>query len=456
MDNKRRSLDSVPLSARFHPTPSKRLEFIPGQMILKIKEDPLKATVGTLKGGGARLAARVASAMPESVSGPLDYLEANAGLKQVTPLFAKDAKPKLAGLNAARAAAITSVADSPNEDLRGYTLISVDPKKVTPGLMRKVNASSAIQFAEQMPARWITKPTKAIPDPLARQALWGLNTIGWFDADNPPQAQIGKTKVAILDSGIDETHPDLKDLLVSYNHDGSGAEDIIGHGTHVAGIIAAVTNNGIGQSGPAACQLSVWKIFGDTPTNGDFYVDGEMYLRALGLVPNTGCTVVNLSIGGTEKSQTEAHLFGRLRDRAIITIAAMGNEYEEGNPVEFPGAYEGVLAVGAISSDMRRASFSNTGKHIWVVAPGQGILSTVPMKASRYRTETKYASWDGTSMAAPHVSGAVALHRAKNPNTTFVQVANALKRSAKPLPEMKKKKFTTELGHGVVYLPALL
>ena len=200
----------------------------------------------------------------------------------------------------------------------------------------------------------------------------------------------------------------------------------------------------------------MWKIFKDTPIEGEFYVDGEIYLRALGLFPNTGCTVLNLSIGGTEQSQTEALLFRRLRNRDIIVLAAMSNEYRERNPVEFPAAYPGVLAVGAISPDLRRASFSNTGPHIWLVAPGEDILSTVPMKASAYRTETGYASWDGTSMATPHVSGAVALYRAKNPGTTFDQVANALKRSAKRLPEMKKKKFTATLGHGVVYLPTLL
>jgi subtilisin family serine protease len=202
--------------------------------------------------------------------------------------------------------------------------------------------------------------------------------------------------------------------------------------------------------------LAVWKIFDDRPTQGDFYVNGELYLRALGLVPDSGCTAVNLSIGGTQQSQAEALLFRRLHDRNIVTFGAMGNEYDQNDPIEFPAAYAGVLAVGAISSELRRAPFSNTGRHIWVVAPGQGILSTVPMKKSRYREETKYASWNGTSMATPHVTGAVALYRAKKPRTTFDQVATALKRTAKKLPAMKRKSFTPELGYGLVYLPSLL
>jgi subtilisin family serine protease len=204
----------------------------------------------------------------------------------------------------------------------------------------------------------------------------------------------------------------------------------------------------------AGCELFVWKIFDDQPAGND-YVNGELYLRALGLFPDTGCTAVNLSIGGEQYSQSEALLFNRLRERNIVSVAAMGNEYEEGNPTEYPAAYEGVVAVGAISAKLERANFSNTGKHIWVVAPGENILSTVPMKSSPFRPEKEYATWSGTSMATPHVTAAVALYRATRPNATAVQVANALRRTARPL-NGTRKKFTTTLGHGLVYLPRLL
>src|SRR5262249_22779999 len=152
----------------------------------------------------------------------------------------------------------------------------------------------------------------------------------------------------------------------------------------------------------------------------------------------------------------EALLFRRLRERNVLVVAAMGNEYEEGDPMEFPAAYNDVLAVGAISSELRRAAFSNTGRHIWVVAPGHTILSTVPTKRSPYRSETNYVAWNGTSMATPHVAGAAAAYRAKRRNDTAEQVANALKRTAKRLPQMKRRTFTVELGHGLVFLPKLL
>jgi hypothetical protein len=451
----KKSSEAGPPSARFRPDPDKRLEFIPGQVILKIKGPALDSTVNTLKAGGARLAARVQQELPDSVSGPLDYLEKNAGLKRATALFAPDARPKLPGIKASRLAAIASVSASPHEDLQGYTVVSIDPKKVTATLLKHVRASRAIQIVEPMPARWIAARGKPVSPPMETQQ-WGLEAIGWFQAKRPTNARARRIKVAVLDSGIDETHPNLKGVAISYDHQDNSAEDIIGHGTHVAGIIAAVINKGIGITGVAACKLAVWKIFDDQPTQGDFYVNGELYLRALGLLPDSGCTVVNLSIGGTQQSQVEALLFRRLRARNIVVVAAMGNEYEEGNPIEFPAAYADVLAVGAISSELRRASFSNTGKHIWVVAPGQGILSTVPMKKSPYRGETGYAPWNGTSMATPHVAGAAALYRAKNASATFDQVANALKRTAKALPQMRNRKFTSEHGHGLVYLPSLL
>jgi subtilisin family serine protease len=429
---------------------------MPGKMILKIKGPALDSAVGTLRGGGARLAARVKQDLPESVTSPLDYLKANAGLKHATPLFVEDSRHRLTGLNAARTAAIVSVADSPHEDLQGYTVVTVDPKKVTPKVIKHVSASSAVQFVEPMPARWIASPAKSNTIDPKQQEQWGLQAMGWFGAKRPTALQAGRVKVAVLDTGIDQTHPDLKGVVASYDHKSNGATDVVGHGTHVAGIIAAVTNNGIGISGLAACQLAVWKIFDDDPINGDFYVNGELYLRALGLLPDTGSTIVNLSIGGTEQSRAEALLFRRLRERNIIPIAAMGNEYEEGNPVEFPAAYPGVIAVGAISELLRRASFSNTGKHISIVAPGHTILSTVPVRASRYRRETEYATWSGTSMATPHVAGAAALYCAKKPHATANQLANALQSTAKKLAQMKKRKFTTALGYGLVYLPKLL
>ena len=105
---------------------------------------------------------------------------------------------------------------------------------------------------------------------------------------------------------------------------------------------------------------------------------------------------------------------------------------------------------------MRRWEGSNTGAHIGLTAPGVSILSTVPRKKSDYRSETDYASWPGTSMATPHVSGAAALYLAGNPGATAEQTRNALRGAARRTPTMGAKTFTPEYGAGVLDLQGLL
>ncbi len=447
---------SVPFSARFRPPQSKRLDFIPGKMIVKIRENALSTAAGTLKGGGAKLAMRVEKDIPESIGGPLDYLRNNAGLKFSSAVFVDKAARKVPGLGSARLAALSSVADSPHEDLRGYTVVDVDPAKVNTRTLKTLNASRAIEFAEPMPARWLSKaPSAAATDPLL-SLQWALKAIGWTPARKPTALQSKRIRIAVLDTGLDTTHEDMRHTTVHYDHKDNSATDVLGHGTHVAGIIRAVANNHIGIRGVSQCPLAIWKIFDDTPSHGDFYVNGENYLRALGLLADFGCKVVNLSIGGTQQSQAEALLFRRLRQRNILPIAAMGNEFDEGNPIEFPAAYPGVIGVGAVSSELRRASFSNTGAHIWLCAPGDNIVSTLPMLPSPFRDEFRYAPWSGTSMATPHVAAAAAMYWAKRPTATANQVEAALARGVKKLPQMKNAAFTRELGHGLLYLPKLL
>lgn len=303
-----------------------------------------------------------------------------------------------------------------------------------------------------MPARYLM--AAAAVDP-GQNMQWGLRAIHWFQASRPAANQI---QVAVLDTGIDETHPDLKASIETYDHNGASATDLIGHGTHVAGTIAATINNGVGIAGVADCRINMWKIFGDQPDpdDGEYYVDGDMYFRALNAVRNSGCRVLNLSIGGGERSQTEQILFRRLEQAGVSVIAAMGNEFEEGNPTSYPAAYETVFAVGAVGADLRRASFSNTGAHIAVSAPGVAILSTLPMKKSAARDETKYASWDGTSMATPHVAGAGALYCAKNTAALPADVKKALRNCCRRVPEMGTKKFTRQHGTGLIELDTLL
>ncbi|MEK7403904.1 MAG: S8 family serine peptidase, partial [Acidobacteriota bacterium] len=419
------------------PAYTKRLEFVPGQIIVRVRQSavPPPMRAARLKFVGAE-----AKALPPAIAEPLDYLRRNAGLKLVQPLFStRRAAIQRASVSTAerhRLAMWSSVADSESEELRGIAVLSVDPKKATPKLMKHIGAAQGVEFAEPMPARWLAQ---AGADPM-QNLQWGLRAIQWFGAVIPDAKGV---KVGVLDSGIDDTHPDLADVDIEYHHEGLKAQDLVGHGTHVCGIIAAATNNQTGITGVAACKLEVWKIFPDAPEeDGEFYVDGVRYLRALQALIGADVKVVNLSISGTASSQTEALLFRRLHDRKITVVAAMGNEYEEGNPTEYPAAYKDVFSIGSIAEDRRRSSFSNTGRHIDLVAPGSNILSTVPTKGSPFLDETDYASWSGTSMATPHVAAAAALVAAKHPHMDATQIKEKLRSTATKLPAMRNRAWT--------------
>jgi len=443
----------APKTSHDGKAPKRHLQFMPGQMILRVAEKAVTPAVA----GGMKFASAFAKSLPEAVSGPLDFLRKNVGMKDVVPLFSRRrdqlARGAFSLAENSRLAIATSVADSENEDLRGFAVVEVDKKEMTPAMLKRIQSFSTIEILEPMPARWLAATAKAQADPMENRQ-WGLRAIRWFGAKRPSAADV---KVGVIDSGIDEGHPDFASGSITYVHDGVKAADILGHGTHVAGIIAAVTNNGIGISGVAGCALSMWKVFADVPhRDGEFYVDGTSYFRALNAVRTSGVKVLNLSLGGGASSQTEQLLFRRLEEAGVSCIAAMGNEYLDGNPTSYPAAYDTVLAVGSTAENDRRSEFSNTGKHIGLSAPGSNILSTLPRSSSPWREETDYASWSGTSMATPHVSAAAALLAAAHPTWSPKQIKKHLVAKATRLPAMKGKAWTSAYGSGLLNLEKLL
>jgi subtilisin family serine protease len=424
---------------------------VPGQLIVRCKDD---VTQGLPDVRRASITSLRTFALPAAIESPFRKLEEAGLIREIKPIFSRMTRGRslsVAPGNVAAAFAM-SVRDSENEDLRGITLLRLARSTDLAKVERELADTPGIEYVHRVPRRWITARPKP-NDPLFKKQ-WGLPAIGWLDVDPLPDASA--VKVGVLDTGVDITHRDLENVVQTYVHEGASGEDIVGHGTHVSGIIAAEMNNRVGISGVCRCDLSVWKVFTDTPDpeDGEFYVDEVMYQRALNAVRNTGMRVINLSIGGGDPSETERILFRRLSDAGVTVVAAMGNEFNEGNPKEFPGAYPGVIAVGAIGRTKRRASFSNTGAHISLVAPGIGIVSTLPLKASAARpvAETRYASWDGTSMATPQVSAAAALVLAANPTFTPTQVRKRLTSTVTKLAAMGTKTITDEYGHGLLNL----
>jgi subtilisin family serine protease len=425
------------------------LEYVPGQLIVRVHAQAVRPSVGA-----ARLSMTAASArlVPDVVAEPLNFLAREAGVREARPLFApsRATTARLARPDQLRLAVARSVAESESEELAGLTVIELSRKQVSAKTLERVASSPGIEFVEQMPARWLAASPAANP---SRNRQWGLRAVRWFEAAHP---DAGGVTSAVLDSGIDEGHPELSGAIDRHERRGLSARDIIGHGTHVAGIIAAATSDSAGITGVANCRLAIWKVFPDEPTQGDFYVDGTRYLRALNEVIVAGAKVLNLSLGGTARSQTEQLLFNRLERFGVTVVAAMGNDFERGNPIEYPAGYDTILAVGSIAENDQRSPFSNTGRQIGLVAPGSNVLSTLPRTRSDYRADTNYAAWSGTSMATPHVAGAAASIIAKHADWSATDVKEHLRSTAAKLNAMQGKTRTEAYGNGLLDLRAAL
>lgn len=265
---------------------------------------------------------------------------------------------------------------------------------------------------------------------------WGYTRLGGSTLNEHTQGE--GIVVAVIDTGVDAMHPDLRGKVLqgwdSMNPDGNGNRDPNGHGTHVAGIIAATTNNGIGVAGiaPKVSILPVRVL--DHTGNGD---DGELALGIIWAVDN-GAHVLNISIGGAVPSDLLEGALDYALAKEVVVVVAAGNDAMIGNTPSYPGAYKQVLTVGATDSMDKRAAFSNTGEYLDLVAPGSWIKSTWPGGGYQWSS--------GTSMAAPFVAASAALLLSSGAGTGS-NVASILKSSALDLgPEGED----TEFGNGLV------
>lgn len=236
--------------------------------------------------------------------------------------------------------------------------------------------------------------------------------------------------VAVIDSGCDAAHPDLKNRIIGQKNfvTGEGGQedvtDYSGHGTHVAGTIAAV-EDGTGVIGVAPkASLLILKVMRKyVMPNGEmkFGASNEDIVKAIRYCiswkgPNNArVRVINMSLGGPVDDPNMHDAIKEAVQNEILVVCAAGNEGDIFNggdcgPVKdelgYPGAYNEVVEVGAVGLDRKFPCFTNTNLELDFVAPGVGILSTFPGKNPG---ERNYAKLSGTSMASPHVAGAAAL-----------------------------------------------
>ncbi|WP_349407374.1 S8 family peptidase [Pseudalkalibacillus sp. SCS-8] len=278
-------------------------------------------------------------------------------------------------------------------------------------------------------------------DELYQQYQWNLPAIrteeGWEITRGNEDVLI-----AIIDTGIDLKHPDLSKRLVDgYNvlNDSPLPIDDNGHGTHVAGIIASETNNGVGTAG------MTWynRIMPIKAMNADGYGTSFDVAQGIRWAVENGADVINMSLGNYKASKALKEAIDFAYDKNVIMVAASGNENTD--QTSYPAAFDNVIGVAAVDLRLNRADFSNYGDYIDVAAPGVDIASTY--------IKGQYASLSGTSMATPHVAALAGLLRSYKPELSNAEIIKIIEDTTDDVGQPGRDQYT---GNGVINVKAAL
>ncbi len=285
------------------------------------------------------------------------------------------------------------------------------------------------QYVEEVEPDFIMTTSQVPNDPLYK-SLWAMQDI---HAEQAWDKTTGSKNliVADIDTGIDSTHPDIKDNLVpgwSFVTNTRDTTDDNGHGSHTAGTIAAIGNNGIGVTG-VAWGVKIMPIkFLDS--NGSGTTDAAV--KALVYAADHGAKISSNSWGCECTSAATDDAVKYEHDKGMVVVVAAGNSHKDA--LDFsPASSDGAITVAATDQTNNYASFSNFGSKIDIAAPGVGILSLKAAKGNLCPSVSiRYCDLSGTSMATPHVTGLAALLLSKNPDLTNEQVRQLLRTDAQP------------------------
>ncbi len=332
--------------------------------------------------------------------------------------------------------------------------------------VEQLNADPGVEYAEPNYLYYAL----GTPNDPSFGVQWAHTRIHSTEAWDVTTGNSGIT-IAILDTGIDEGHPDLSAKIVAgYDFVGndSNPRDENGHGTHVAGIAAAVTNNGIGMAGMDwQARIMPIRVLDEEGLGWTSDIaDGITWAY------QHGANVVNLSLGGTSYSQTMQNAVTAAHNSGALVAAAMGNCRTGGtadcplaNPTTYPAAYNHVMAVAATTLTDVFAPYSQYGTHCDIAAPGgdmiyyhdaTGIYSTMPTYPVYMTDLGYYENYDfahGTSQATPHVAGLAALVWSAAPTLTPDQVQIAIQQTALDLGAPGKD---VNYGYGLINARAAL
>lgn len=327
-----------------------------------------------------------------------------------------------------------SAKTKPINDTIGLSLVQLKRANDYFNTLKELKSNPEVEYAEP---NYIAKAESIPNDPYYSQQ-WGPPAIkadlAWGKVDGSKRAAV---TIAIVDTGINFNHEDLKNSIVPgydfANNDNDPSDDQ-GHGTHVAGIAAAITNNGKGVAGIAGgSRIMPVKVLGNN--GGGSYSN---IISGIKYAADHGANVISMSLGGPGQSQAMQDAINYAVSKGVSVVAAAGNE---NGAVDFPGNCAGVITVGAIESSGNRASYSNFGPELDLMAPGSQVYSTYNAGPSSYT----YMS--GTSMATPFVAGVVALVKAVNPGLSPAAINKIIDQSAK---DLGAPGFDNYYGYGLV------
>jgi subtilisin family serine protease len=346
------------------------------------------------------------------------------GVSSVSPALAEEtSSPEVAGLPAVLTADLsaaeerTLTAKTSGEGIPVAAFVSTPhgPEVVTLDADSRTDAAAAVSLLKAQPS------VEAAEVPVAVRAVGGMysqygNTMIRSQAaragvDNP----LSDVVVAVLDTGV-SAHPELVSALLpgrNFTDSPGGATDATdraGHGTHVAGTIAADAGSGVEGVAYDAKILPI-KVLGDSGSGwSDWIANGIVWAA------DNGADVINMSLGGASSSTVQTSALAYARSKGVTVIAAAGND--NNSLPHYPAADAGVIAVSAVDSLQQKASFSNYGSYVDIAAPGVNIASTY--------LDGGFVGMNGTSMATPHVAGVAALIKGAAPSLTPDQVEQAL------------------------------
>ena len=336
----------------------------------------------------------------------LDLLNQQFGVTKVAPVFQ----------------ARIGRAFEPDSPLQNVMLLNLRQGTDEKTAMQSYASLEEVEYAELNYLYYVfatpNDPFFASQYALQSQSYQGIDAVDGWNLGQGSNSVI----VAIVDTGIDYTHEDLAGKVIKgydYVNEDFDPKDDHGHGTHVAGIVGAIANNSRGIAGVCpACSLLAVKVVGSDGSGSNSWIANGIANAA-----SLGARVINLSLGGMDRSSTIQLAVQQAYAKGAVIVAASGND---GSGVTlYPAGFPEVIAVGATDKNGGRASFSNYGSHLDVAAPGQAIYSSLP--------GNRYEAWNGTSMAAPHVAGLAGLLFSKNPALTNVQVRQIMEATAQDL-----------------------